>query len=172
MRTASFSPDGTRIVTTSNEKTARVWDTSTGASLAELNGHMETLQSASFSPDGTRIVTASDDKTARVWDASTGASLAELKGHVFGVTSASFSPDGTRIVTTSLNTARIWDGIPDRIRYAEFFRRERGEKDINLGVQYMKEVRGEAPATWLSDPTSDIGRPDFSPVTTRPVGTN
>lgn len=104
---ASFSPDGKRVVTASGDSTARVWDVS-GKQLAELKGHQEWVRSASFSPDGKRVVTASDDKTARVWDVS-GKQLAELKGHQGMVLSASFSPDGKRIVTASNDgTARIW----------------------------------------------------------------
>ena len=36
---AAFSPDGSRIVTASEDKTARVWDADTGAVLATLSGH-------------------------------------------------------------------------------------------------------------------------------------
>ncbi len=36
---AAFSPDGTRIVTASLDKTARIWDARTGAQLAVLSGH-------------------------------------------------------------------------------------------------------------------------------------
>jgi WD40 repeat protein/tRNA A-37 threonylcarbamoyl transferase component Bud32 len=107
---ASFSPDGTRIVTASNDKTARVWDAATGEEVAVLREHDSVVFSASFSPDGTRIVTASDDRTARVWDAATGEEVAVLRGHDSVVSSASFSPDGTRIVTASWDkTARVWD---------------------------------------------------------------
>ena len=107
---ASFSPDGTRIVIGSWDKTARVWDARSGAELLSLKGHTEQVSSASFSPDGTRIVTGSWDKTARVWDARSGAEVLSLKGHTSIVRSASFSPDGTRIATGSEdNTARVWD---------------------------------------------------------------
>ena len=103
----SFSPDGKRIVTASDDNTARVWDLS-GQQIAELKGHTSPVYSASFSPDGKRIVTASFDNTARVWDLS-GQQIAELKGHTSPVYSASFSPDGKRIVTASFdNTARVW----------------------------------------------------------------
>ncbi|HRI43996.1 MAG TPA: hypothetical protein PLL78_08465, partial [Fimbriimonadaceae bacterium] len=53
---ASFSPDGTRVVTASLDNTARVWDARDGRELAALKGHTEPVYSASFSPDGTRVV--------------------------------------------------------------------------------------------------------------------
>jgi WD40 repeat protein len=63
---ASFSPDGKRIVTASWDNTARVWDI-TGKEIALLKGHTQGVWSANFSPDGKRVVTASADNTARVW---------------------------------------------------------------------------------------------------------
>ena len=109
---AAFSPDGKRIVTASQDKTARIWDAATGKPIGEpLKGHEDAVMSAAFSPDGKRIVTASQDKTARIWDAATGKPIGEpLKGHEDAVMSAAFSPDGKRIVTASQDkTARIWD---------------------------------------------------------------
>src|SRR5262245_45808318 len=111
---AAFSPEGSRIVTASSDKTARIWDAATAKEIAVLRGHDSALWSAAFSPDGSRIVTASSDKTARIWvAASSTASSKEiviLRGHDSAVTSAAFSPDGSRIVTASYDkTARIWD---------------------------------------------------------------
>lgn len=106
----SFSPDGTRAVSASNDLTARVWDPATGELFHTLIGHTGGVRAASFSADGLRIVTGSDDRTARVWDAVTGNALRTLAGHAGSVLSASFSPDGTRIVTASRDrTARVWD---------------------------------------------------------------
>jgi hypothetical protein len=110
LRSAAFSPDGQRIVTASDDNTARIWDAATGNEIAPLEGHSGSLRSAEFSPDGQRIVTASYDNTARIWDAATGKQIAPLEGHTDIVLSAAFSPDGQRIVTAfSDNTARIWD---------------------------------------------------------------
>jgi TPR repeat protein len=107
---AAFSPDGTRIVTASDDRTARIWDPRTGAPLAVLSGHGGAVKFAAYSPDGTRIVTASSDKTARIWDARTGTPLAVVSGHSDGVNSAAYSPDGTRLVTASDDkTAQVWD---------------------------------------------------------------
>jgi tetratricopeptide (TPR) repeat protein len=111
----SFSPDGTRIVTGSEDNTANVWDARTGTALIELKGHRHWVGSVSFSPDGTRIITGSWDSTAKVWDARTGTALIELKGHTGEVSSVSFSRDGTRIVTGSRDqTAKIWDARPGK----------------------------------------------------------
>lgn len=64
----AFSPDGRRLVTASDDKTARVWDLATGRTILVLSGHQERVRSAVFSPDGRRVATGSFDGTARVWD--------------------------------------------------------------------------------------------------------
>jgi WD40 repeat protein len=66
VNSAAFSPDGDRIVTASDDGTARVWSAD-GEQLAVLEGHTAGITSAAFSPDGSQVVTASDDSTARVW---------------------------------------------------------------------------------------------------------
>jgi WD40 repeat protein len=113
---AAFSPDGSRILTASEDNTARIWDAATGKTITILRGHEQPtglepiVYSAAFSPDGSRIVTASVDTTARIWDAATGKEITVLRGHEGEVHSAAFSPDGARIVTASGdNTVRIWD---------------------------------------------------------------
>ena len=132
LRSAAFSPDGTRIVTASHDKSARIWERDSGRETLELVGHTASVEQAEFSPDGARVLTASWDKTARVWDAKTGAQILVLRGHTDQLRSAAFSPDGRRIVTGSFdNTARVWDaetgrelltlsGHSDRVACARF----------------------------------------------------
>ena len=64
---AAFSSDGRRIVTASQDKTARVWDASTGLPLTAPLQHQDEVTHAEFSPDGQQIVTACADGTVRVW---------------------------------------------------------------------------------------------------------
>jgi hypothetical protein len=106
----AFSPDGKRVVTGSNDNTAKIWDAANGTELLTLNGHGSGVRSVAFSPDGRRVVTGSFDKTAKLWDGQSGQELLTLKGHADGVFSVAFSPDGRRVVTGGGDkTAKIWD---------------------------------------------------------------
>jgi WD40 repeat protein len=110
VRSAQFSPDGKRIVTASEDATARIWDAQTGQQLGTPIQPSGSVSSAQFSPDGQRIVTASGFLTgeARIWNAQTGKPLTQPMKHGNSVASAQFSPDGKRIVTASRG-ATVWD---------------------------------------------------------------
>jgi Tol biopolymer transport system component len=125
---AAFSPDGRRVVTASADKTARVWDATTGQASGPTLQDQGPVNHAAFSPDGRRIVTASEDKTARVWDAATGQPAGPPLQHQGKVLHAAFSPDGRGVVTASDDqTARVWDvstnprPAEDWIRLTQFF---------------------------------------------------
>ena len=110
VRAVAFSPDGTRLVTASKDKTAKLWDARTGRLLFSLDAHQDAVWAARFSPDGTRLVTASGDKTAKLWNARTGQLLFSLNAHQDEVTAAAFSPDGTCLATASKDTTvKLWD---------------------------------------------------------------
>ena len=64
------------IVTTSADKTARIWQLSDGSwRIRTLTGHTGMVMSAAVSPDGKLIVTASSDYTA-LWRLSEGNTVA------------------------------------------------------------------------------------------------
>jgi WD40 repeat protein/transcriptional regulator with XRE-family HTH domain len=108
----TFSPDGKRIGTASQDKTAKIWDAETGKLLLTLKGHTASVNGIAFSPDGKRVATSSDDHTAKVWDVSTGKELLTLSGHTNWIYRIAFSPDGKRLATTSEDkTAKIWDAV-------------------------------------------------------------
>jgi len=74
---AVFSPDGTLILTASDDKTAKLWAANDGELLHTFN-HNGSVHSAVFSPDGTLVLTASSDKTARLWSANGGGATAHV----------------------------------------------------------------------------------------------
>src|SRR5262249_39982545 len=118
VQSAVFSPDGTRILTASHDKTARLWESATGNEIGKLKGHKWAVLSAVFSPDGTKAITGSQDNTAIIWDVATRKPLLDpLAGHTAAVVSVAFLPDrknpaGTRVLTGSQdNTAKLWDAM-------------------------------------------------------------
>jgi WD40 repeat protein/serine/threonine protein kinase len=113
---AAFSPDGSRVVTSSQDRTARVWNAATGEPVTPPLPHRDRVSWASFSPDGRRVVTCSGDGTARVWDATTGKPAGPVLKPVPMPTHASFSPDGLKILTDGYDrTARLWDAATGRL---------------------------------------------------------
>ncbi|MFN5169962.1 MAG: eIF2A-related protein, partial [Cyclobacteriaceae bacterium] len=110
VRFAEFSKDGRLVVTASDDKTAKIWEASSGKLLHSLEGHSREVNTAQFSADGQYVVTtASYDSTASIWQTNSGKLLHSLKGHSGWVVSAQFSADGQYIVTASSDgSAKIW----------------------------------------------------------------
>jgi hypothetical protein len=110
MTSASYSPDGTRILTTSTDHTARVWDSRTGLQLAPSLDHDDEVVSGTFSRDGQRIATGTDGGKIAIWDASTGKRLVSSMELLGSAWSVSFSPDGKIIAAASeAGKVRTWD---------------------------------------------------------------
>ena len=117
--TLDFSPDQTRLLSSSRDETARLWDLKTGAQQQAFRGHFGPVWSAAFAPDGLRVVTAGDDATVRVWSVSTGEVLKRFRGHPSAVYTAAFSPDGQRVASAGRDTRiLVWE--PDRVEDFDF----------------------------------------------------
>ena len=71
MYTVQFTRDGHKLVSASDDATARVWDLDSDTS-QELRGHDDDVLTARLSPDEQFVITASIDGTARVWQIASG----------------------------------------------------------------------------------------------------
>jgi WD40 repeat protein/transcriptional regulator with XRE-family HTH domain len=106
----TYSPDGTHIAGASQDKTAKIWDATTGQLLLTLSGHTAPVNGIAYSPDGRRVATASDDQSVRLWDSRTGEELLTFSGHRDAVFDVAFSLDGRRLATVSNDrAAKVWD---------------------------------------------------------------
>lgn len=99
-----------RVLTSSADRTARLWDVPSSSCVHTLKGHCDEIGATAFSTDARHIITASWDSTAKVWDSESGTCLSTLRGHQGAVVECAFVPNGEGAVTTSDDgSARVWN---------------------------------------------------------------
>jgi chemotaxis protein histidine kinase CheA len=97
---AAWSPDGRWIATISADRTARIWDASTGQSERILIGHSSALSALAWSPDSQRLLTAAD-KTLHLWQIVEGAQPLILTFDAEGVERLMLETDSVYLLSTS-----------------------------------------------------------------------
>jgi len=106
----SFSPDGQRLASASNDNTAKIWAVDSGETLQTLAWHQESVGAVVFSPDGQYVATAGDDARIVLWDVESGRLLRLFSGHQNIVLGLAFSRDGRYLASTSRdNSLRLWE---------------------------------------------------------------
>lgn len=106
VKSVAFSPDGSRVVAASGDRSIRIWDTDTCAEIRTLiNPDYSTGEiSVAYRQDGKQIISGLGN-LVYIWDAETGES-----SHVFrhlNATSVAYSPDGRSFVVGG--KVMIWD---------------------------------------------------------------
>jgi WD40 repeat protein len=105
---ADFSPDESRVVTASPDRSARIWDLASGELLHSLPHDGQVLE-ARFSADGRLVATASPLGKARVWDGLTGRLLQEFDHGDEKVMQAAITADGRALVSVTWSGVYSWD---------------------------------------------------------------
>ena len=100
---ATFSPDGTKILTGSTDTYARLWSAATRQETAAPLAHPNSdVWRVVFTPDGKRAATACGDGAARLWDLTTGKMIGEPLTHGSGeMFHMALSPDGGELFTVT-----------------------------------------------------------------------
>jgi WD40 repeat protein len=119
VRDASYSPDGRRISTTSDDRTVKIWNAENGRLLLTLDGFnsFEIVSTVTFSPDGKSIMTINEVGAIRIWDSNSGKLLLipdnSTRNTVSNVTrnadNVKFSPDGKYLFVIQDTVLNIWD---------------------------------------------------------------
>lgn len=134
IKSLAYDTTGQRVISTSEDGTAVVWDVATGDRVHTFTGHsnfpvtVAPIEDAQFSPDGRYIITVGGNQ-AFLWDATTGERAHELDVESDDAYwSAVFSPDGQAVLVGGLNIYLVEVETGTRIRsYLNF------SFDTNLG---------------------------------------
>ena len=96
----AFSPDGKRLVSSSFERTLKLWDLASGQALQTFKGHPGAVHNVAFNHDGKGLTIASiDGKIIHFENTANGQAIKSLKGHTGYVRSVAFSSDGKRLAS-------------------------------------------------------------------------
>jgi guanine nucleotide-binding protein subunit beta-2-like 1 protein len=116
-----ISSDGAYALSSSWDKTLRLWELATGNTTRTFVGHTNDVLSVSFSADNRQIVSGSRDKTIKLWNTLGDCKFTITdKGHTEWVSCVRFSPNPQNPVIVSAG----WDklvkvGVTLSLRTAE-----------------------------------------------------
>ena len=102
--------DGKFLVTSSEDKTVRVWDVTSGKQLRSFQGHMTKATAVAVRGDGKQVASASDDGAVRVWDLNTVDDHRAMKESAESLWAVAVSPNGKRVAAAGADKkVRVYD---------------------------------------------------------------
>lgn len=119
INTIAYSPDGKKILTASQDATAKIWQAENGKLLATLLLHQDSLTSASFSSNNKYIITTSNDHSLKIWQADNTKLLTNLDADPQQVYFGDITSDSEKVVTVGHDQmAKIWEVTSGKQIYA------------------------------------------------------
>jgi WD40 repeat protein len=104
----AWRPDGAQLATGSQDKTARVWDVTSGKTLRTLKDHVDVVTAVAYSPDGKWLATGGTDRSVKLYNAADLSRAATLP-HAEGITALAFSGKSDLIATAAADKqVRVW----------------------------------------------------------------
>jgi WD40 repeat protein len=166
VRSLTFLPDGTSLVSGSDDNTLKLWDIQTGGVAKTFHGHIAGIHSVSVSSDIATIASGSRDMTIRLWDIQTGGCrcIIEQKGEV---TLVVFSPmDPQHLISESWGVIQQWDSNGNQIGSTYKGYHAAFSSDGTHFVLYGREVGREVVTVQNSSSGAIVAK--FSPDSSNP----
>ena len=157
IRDVMFTKDGKFLVSASDDKNIRVWDTQTGETVRTIRGQIGRgnegqIHAAALSPDNRWLAVGGFlpgipelSHSIRILNFHTGEVVSLLKGHKNKIARLAFSPDSQKLISGSKDkTSRIWD-----VNSGETLQVLKGHSKPIYGAAFSKD--GQRVATGSND---------------------
>jgi WD40 repeat protein len=106
----SFSPDGTKVASGSDDDTVKLWDVTSGECLQTLQMGCDSFRGMAFFSVVAVSSKKNDAQPVGLVDVTSGECLQTLQGHSSSVNSVSLSPELTEVATESdYERVKQWD---------------------------------------------------------------
>ncbi|EMG49285.1 hypothetical protein G210_0009 [Candida maltosa Xu316] len=105
-----FHPISDLIISTSFDKTWKLWDMSKQTELYQQEGHSKEVFSGAIHPDGSLFTSGGLDGAVITWDLRSGRSILSFGNHLGGIYSVDWSSNGYHLVAGDANgVIRVYD---------------------------------------------------------------
>ncbi|XP_038150125.1 apoptotic protease-activating factor 1 isoform X2 [Cyprinodon tularosa] len=109
---ACFSHDGTKIASCGASKTLKVFKSTSGEKLSEIQAHDEEVLCCAFSPDDRLLATCSSDRKVKLWNIQQGKLLRVFEEHEEQVNHCEFTNTTRRLLLATCSNdslLKIWN---------------------------------------------------------------
>ena len=135
----AFMPDGNQLISGSEDKTVRLWDTRSGDYVETLIDWPEKVNAVDISPDGTQFVVGGYSRAPEIWEMNSQAAKKTLEHCGPSTFDADYSPDGQFLVIASTKHVGVfrapdWNLASNILASAESDRSSKPEFIPNVAV--------------------------------------
>ncbi|NEQ77237.1 MAG: WD40 repeat domain-containing protein [Okeania sp. SIO2C9] len=93
----ALTPDGTRFISASWDKTLKVWETKSSKEILTFTGHNDSIYAVITTPDSKKLISASKDKTLKVWNLDSVEKNIHATNNI-SVNDVTITPDGKQVL--------------------------------------------------------------------------
>ncbi len=107
----AFSADGTKIVSGSADKTARVWNLADEKfpEVARFAGHTTSVGAVALNAAATQVLSGSATGEAKLWNVADASETMNFAGHTAAIVGAAITSAGQPITASADKTIRVWN---------------------------------------------------------------
>ncbi|KAL6895283.1 hypothetical protein HDV57DRAFT_506834 [Trichoderma longibrachiatum] len=131
----AISPNG-KIMASTSESGAKIWDMATGTCLKSIQGPYEPSDVLLFSPDSRQVAATDESNGICIWNIESSELIMRLEHHNNRFCDLAFSPDGRLLASGSTDFIMIWD-----LNSGKCIHKQDGHQDAIIALAFSPDGR-------------------------------